>query len=71
MPKDDRESIRLEDDEQNLLHAIWSRSGKRLIVTVAPRGSWDRAAQVELAADQVENLRCFLGEMVVLPPSER
>jgi hypothetical protein len=55
-------SIQLADDERNLLHATWSRSGKRLIVSVAHRGSWDQSAQVELSPEQVATLRSFLRE---------
>ena len=51
--------IRLEDDEGGHLHATWSRSGKRLIVTVRRRGEW---AQVELRPQQVEELARYLGD---------
>lgn len=46
-----------DDDEGGRLHATWSRSGKRLIVTVTRRGN---RAQVELRPDQVEELAAFL-----------
>jgi hypothetical protein len=48
-----RPVIRLEDEEGGSLHATWSRSGKRLIVTLT-RG--DAYAQVELRPEQVEKL---------------
>jgi hypothetical protein len=52
----------LEDAESNLLHAIWSRSGRRLVVSIAPRGRWHEAGQIELDHEQVEELRSFLVE---------
>lgn len=51
--------IALEDDESGRFHATWSRSGKRLIVTVSSRGA---RAQVELRPEQVEALGSFLSE---------
>jgi hypothetical protein len=33
MPKDEHLAIELDDDEDGRLHAVWSRSGKHLIVT--------------------------------------
>ena len=57
MPSDERQSIRLKDDEGGQLYATWSRSGKRLIVTVSRRGEW---AQVELRPAQVEALARYL-----------
>ena len=51
--------IRLRDDEGGELYAIWSRSAKRLIVTVERRGS---QAQVELKIDQSMELVRFLSE---------
>ena len=54
---DERQTIRLEDDEGGHLHATWARSGKRLIVTVGRRG--DRA-QVELRPVQVDELARYL-----------
>jgi hypothetical protein len=66
-----RRAIQFDDSERNRLNATWSRSGKRLIVSVLPRGSWDRAAQVELEPEQVEGLLRFLDETVREPPAER
>jgi hypothetical protein len=54
--------LQVDDGEGNRLHAIWSRSGKHLIVTVRPRRGSQDAGQVELDADQVEQLRAFLTE---------
>ena len=54
-----RGAVELHDDEGGLLNAVWSRSGKRLIVTVNRRGEW---AQVELRREQVEQLAGFLAE---------
>ena len=51
--------ITLEDDESRRLNATWSRSRKRLIVTVTTTQSH---AQVELRPDQVEALAEFLSE---------
>jgi hypothetical protein len=53
-----------------LLHAVWSRSGKRLIVTATtPR--WDGGGQVALQPDQVDRLIRFLSETVALQPHDR
>jgi hypothetical protein len=66
-----RRVIQLDDNEGHRLHAVWSRSGKRLIVSVADGPGWDSAGQVELAPEQVEVLRRFLTETVVEPPGMR
>jgi hypothetical protein len=55
-------AIQLDDGENNRLHAVWSRSRRHLIVSVAPRARWDSASQVELNPDQVAALRDFLAE---------
>jgi hypothetical protein len=62
MEREDRPVITLDDGERNRLHAVWSRSGKRLIVSVVPRGKWDESAQVELDPEQVQELRAFLSD---------
>lgn len=67
MARDERPTIRLEDGENNLLHAGWSRSGKRLIVSVVPRGRWHEHGQVELNAEQAEQLRTFLADTLAGP----
>jgi hypothetical protein len=59
---DDRPAIQLDDGDNNRLHAVWSRSRRHLIVSVAPRARWDSAGQVELNPDQVATLRDFLAE---------
>ncbi|HEY6585487.1 MAG TPA: hypothetical protein VIZ29_11635 [Gaiellaceae bacterium] len=59
---DDQPAIQLDDEEKNRLHAVWSRSRRHLIVSVAPRARWASASQVELNRDQVAMLRDFLAE---------
>ena len=60
---DDQPAIQLDDGESNRLHAVWSRSRKHLIVSVAPRANWGSAGQVELTPEQVATLRDFLAEI--------
>jgi hypothetical protein len=57
VPDEPRQAIDLADDEGGELNAIWSRSGKRLIVTVDRRG---HHAQIELTHEQVDELARFL-----------
>ena len=59
MIAEDRETIQFEDDEGGRFHAVWSRSGKRLIVTVTRRGE---RAQVELRPEQVDYLIRLLSD---------
>jgi hypothetical protein len=54
----ERPVLRLDDDERKFLHATWSRSGKRVIVSVGR--SWDEAGQVELTPEQAKRLAAFL-----------
>ena len=54
----ERPAVRLDDDERKFLHATWSRSGKRVIVSVGR--SWDEAGQVELTSEQAKRLAAFL-----------
>jgi hypothetical protein len=54
----ERPALHLNDDERKFLHAAWSRSGKRVIVSVG--ASWDEAGQVELMPDQAKRLAAFL-----------
>jgi hypothetical protein len=54
----ERGVLRLEDDERKFLHAAWSRSGKRVIVSVGR--SWDEAGQVELTPEQAGRFAAFL-----------
>jgi hypothetical protein len=61
MPKHEREpALVIVDEERNRLDLTPSRSGKRLIVTIYPRGVWDDFAQIQLDADQVEQVRTYL-----------
>jgi hypothetical protein len=55
--REETEPIVLEGDEDMGLHATWSRSGKRLILTISGRRG---RAQVELRPDQVEDLATWL-----------
>jgi hypothetical protein len=66
----ERRPITLDDDESRRLHAIWSRSGKRLIVT-ATTPSWSEYHQVELRPEQVEELIRFLTDTVAAAPPDR
>ena len=59
MPAQDRSAMKLEDGEGGKLHAVWSRSGKRPIITVDRR---QHHAQVELRPDQVAQLAHYLAE---------
>ena len=61
MPKEERPTFELLDAENNRLHAAWSRTGKRLILSVF-RGRWEPMGQAELKPDQVEQLAAFLAE---------
>jgi hypothetical protein len=53
-----RPALRLDDGERNFLHAGWSRSGKRVIVSVGK--SWGEAGQIELTPDQAKRFAAFL-----------
>jgi hypothetical protein len=55
----ERAAVEFQDDEGGSLNAVWSRSGRRLIVTVNRRGEW---AQVELRREQVDEFAAFLAE---------
>jgi hypothetical protein len=68
--KHERRDLRIEDAEGNLFDAVWSRSGKHLIVTVAPRGDWDRAGQIELSPEQLASVRQFIDETIATPSRE-
>jgi hypothetical protein len=67
MAKHERTGIRLEDGEGNLFDAVWSRSGKHLVVSVAPGGSWDRAGQIELTPEQLATVRQFIDDTITAP----
>jgi hypothetical protein len=47
-------------DDGRFIDADWSRSGQRLIVTVRRGDDYDRAQQVLLTPDQVQELAAFL-----------
>jgi hypothetical protein len=70
MPKREHRAITLDDGEQGRLYAIWSGSGKRLIMTVWNPISSDHR-QIQLQSDQVESLIEFLTETVANAPAER
>ena len=69
-PKDDRPVIELDDGESRRLHAMWSRSGKHLLLTVTT-ARWDKPVQVELRPDQVERLIEFLSGTLAREPGDR
>jgi hypothetical protein len=58
----DQPTLQLDDAEGNRIHAVWSKSGKHLIVSVAANGDWTSASQVELTPEQVARLRDFLAD---------
>lgn len=60
MGRGDDTSITLDDDDGHRLHATWSRSGRRLIVSVHEFEFSDAYQQVLLRPDQVDGLRKFL-----------
>lgn len=69
LPK--RRAIALDDDENHRLHASWSRSGKRLMVTVAKTTTWSESRYVELRPEQVEKLIQFLTETLASDAANR
>jgi hypothetical protein len=69
MAKRDRESVWLDGDEGDRLHAVWSRSGKRLIVTIWKRGY---PTQIELPPAELDKLTRFVVKSTgVRSPRER
>ena len=63
MPKEERPIFQLNDTDGNQLHAIWSRSGRTLIVSIfSQRGGYEWNGQAVLTHDQVEKLANFLVE---------
>ena len=52
----------LTDEEKNRLEAVWSRSGKRLIVSLYKTQPFDALSQIEVRPDQVQELIDFLTE---------
>jgi hypothetical protein len=59
MPTDERESIWVDGDEGDRLQAVWSRSGKRLILTIWKRGE---LTQIELRRAELAKLQRFFAE---------
>jgi Tol biopolymer transport system component len=59
---DGQAALQLDDAEGNRAHAVWSRSGKHLIMSVAAGGNWGSASQVKLTQEQVAKLQDFLAE---------
>lgn len=59
MDEAERRWIDIDDDEGRRLHATWSRSGKRLVVTVT---TTQAQTQVELRPEQVVALATFLSD---------
>jgi hypothetical protein len=52
--------IRIEGDDGRFIDADWSRSRQRLSVTVRRGNDYDRAQQVLLTPDQVQEFAAFL-----------
>ena len=61
MRKSGTPRITLDDADGRRLHAVWSRSGKRLGVSVSTV-TWRDFEQMELRPDQVQELIDFLLE---------
>jgi hypothetical protein len=59
MPKDAYNRLSLDDSDGWRLEAVWSRSGKRLGVSVSKPGDY---RQMELTPDQVRELIDFLAQ---------
>ena len=66
----ERRSITIDDDENDRLHAAWSRSGKRLFVSVSGH-NYETPRSIELRPEQVEQLVQFLTETLASDPGER
>jgi hypothetical protein len=58
MAREDRPATQLAGEEERIVHATWSRSGKNLILTVGR--NWDDSQQVLLSPDQAVELGEFL-----------
>jgi hypothetical protein len=71
MPEQTRSSIEMYDDDGTRFSAVWSRTGKRLIVEIVPHMSWHPGAATELRDADVEELSRFLANRVPdTPPKE-
>jgi hypothetical protein len=63
MPKEHGASISFDDQDGRRLYAAWSRSGKRLGVSVSKDGdAWRDVVQMQLHPEQVKELVDFLVE---------
>jgi hypothetical protein len=56
----DRPAIKVTGEEDQILHATWSRSGKNMVLTVAPNRHSDDFQQVLLSTTQAADLARFL-----------
>jgi hypothetical protein len=56
----ERPNVLIHGDERTFAHAQWSRSGRRVILSVGR--SWDEAGQVELTPEQALELARFLAD---------
>ncbi len=61
MTRVERSSIQFDDDERNRLHAVWSRSGRHLLLGVTDE-RYEGGRQIALRTEQVEALGRFLIE---------
>jgi len=62
--------ITVEDPNGLRLHAVWSRSGARLGLSLSkPNG--DDYSQIELRPEQVQTLADFLAETAASPAADR
>ena len=55
----DRPVIRIEDDEKNVIHVTWGRSGRRAIVSIAGP-NWSEPRQCALTPEAARLLARFL-----------
>jgi hypothetical protein len=71
VPKPERRTITLDDLTTDLrLHAVWSRSGANLGVSISKAGGQDYR-QIGLRPEQVEALIAFLAETLTSAPADR
>jgi len=59
---DERPAIRLAGEDDRVLHATWSRSGRSVILTVARGSDWSGAEQVLLSPEDAARLARFLAD---------
>jgi hypothetical protein len=60
MAKEERPATQITGEEEHVVHATWSRSGKNLILTVARNAHWADYRQVLLSPQQADELSRFL-----------